>query len=126
MNFKDIDVSISYKSVGDDSFKKTLNELLPITKSYKRSVGFFSSSALDFIGDGILGLAKNGGHISLATCPQLSEEDVIAISAGYEARNVLSSAFSQEVRTAFQQLTDENAKLLYLLIKEKVLDIKQC
>lgn len=45
MTFKDIPLEISYKSVGEDSFSEILNPLLACTKIYKRSVGFFSSSA---------------------------------------------------------------------------------
>ena len=60
MNFKDFDINISYKSVGEDSFSDIINPLLSCSKVYKRSVGFFSSSALNFIGDGILTMAKNG------------------------------------------------------------------
>ncbi len=75
MNFKDIPLEISYKSVGEDSFSQILNPLLSCTKTYRRSVGFFSSSALDFIGDGILELARNDGKIYLATSPNLSNED---------------------------------------------------
>ena len=63
MTFKDMGIAISYKSVGEESFSKILNPLLSKTQTYKRSVGFFSSSALDFISDGIMALARNGGHI---------------------------------------------------------------
>ena len=51
MTLKDIPISISYKSVGEESFSKVLNPMLECSKIYKRSVGFFSSSALDFIGE---------------------------------------------------------------------------
>ena len=49
MTFKDIPIDISYISAGEDSFSKILNPLLTCTKIYKRSVGFFSSSALNFM-----------------------------------------------------------------------------
>lgn len=81
MNFKDIPLEISYISVGEDSFSQILNPLLACTKVYKRSVGYFSSSALNFIGDGLLEMARNGGKIYLATSPHLSDEDIFSESS---------------------------------------------
>ncbi len=124
MNFKDLDINISYKSVGEDSFSDIINPLLSCSKVYKRSVGFFSSSALNFIGDGILTMAKNGGHIYLATSPKLSEEDVLAIQQGYDAREIVKNQFVKEVKNTLLELSDDNAKILYLLIKEDIIDIK--
>lgn len=124
MNFKDFDINISYKSVGEDSFSDIINPLLSCSKVYKRSVGFFSSSALNFIGDGILTMAKNGGHIYLATSPKLSEEDVLAIQQGYDAREIVKNQFVKEVKNTLLELSDDNAKILYLLIKEDIVDIK--
>ena len=124
MNYKDIPVEISYKSVGEDSFSAILNPLLSCTKIYKRSVGYFSSSALNFIGDGLLEMARNGGKIFLATSPQLSYEDVEAIKLGYDAREIFESRFLDEVKETFNSISDENARMLYLLVKEDVVDVK--
>lgn len=124
MNFKDLPINISYKNVGEDAFSDILNPMLSYTKIYKRSVGFFSSSALDFIGNGILTLAKNGGHIYLATSPKLSEDDAFAIRQGYDAREILKGQFLKEVKSTLLDLSDENAKILYLLVKEGIVDIK--
>ena len=124
MNFKDIHLEISYVSVGEESFAQILNPLLSCTKVYKRSVGFFSSSALDFISDGLLEMARNGGKIFLATSPNLSDEDIIAIQAGYVDRNNIQNSFISEVQNTFKAITDENAKILYMLVKEGIVDIK--
>ena len=124
MNFKDFDINISYRSVGEDSFSDIINPLLSCSKVYKRSVGFFSSSALNFIGDGILTMAKNGGHIHLATSPKLSEDDIFAIRQGYNARDIIKKQFVKEVKNTLMDINDDNAKILYLLIKEEIVDIK--
>ena len=124
MTLKDIPISISYKSVGEESFSKVLNPMLECAKIYKRSVGFFSSSALDFIGEGILSLARNGGHIYLATSPKLNSDDIEAINQGYSERELVEKAFMSEVRTAFEEISDVNARILYELIKENIVDIK--
>lgn len=124
MNFKDIPLEISYTSVGDDSFAQILNPLLSCTKTYKRSVGFFSSSALNFISDGLLEMARKGGRILLATSPKLSDEDILAIQSGYIDRDNIQSHFLSEVQSAFKTITDENAKMLYMLVKEGIVDVK--
>lgn len=124
MTLKDIPIAISYKSVGEEAFSKVLNPMLKCTKVYKRSVGFFSSSALDFISEGILSLARNGGHIYLATSPRLNSDDIEAINQGYSERDIVEKAFLGEVKEAFKEITDENAKILYELIKEKIVDVK--
>lgn len=124
MTFKDLPISISYKSVGEESFSKILNPMLNCTKIYKRSVGFFSSSALDFIGDGVLSLAHNGGHIYLATSPKLNEHDIDAINKGYSEREIIEKAFINEVKEVFKEIADDNASILYELIKEKIVDVK--
>lgn len=124
MTFKDFPLDISYKSVGEEAFSKILNPLLSCSKNYRRSVGFFSSSSLNFIGDGILTMAKNGGKIYLATSPRLNDEDIQAIQLGYEDRNVIREKFIGEVRETLLSISDENAKRLYLLVKENILDVK--
>lgn len=124
MNFRNIPLDISYKSVGEESFSQILNPLLSCTKNYKRSVGYFSSSALDFIGDGILELARRGGKIMLATSPQLSADDIFAIQSGYKAREIVERCFLSEVQSALNDISDANAKMLYMLVKEGIVDIK--
>lgn len=124
MNFKDFDIKVSYKSVGEQTISSIINPLLGCTKFYKRSVGFFSSSALDFISDGLLSLAKNGGKIFLATSPQLSEEDIIAIKNGYSKRELYKNRFISEFTNTIITLEDDNLELLSDLISEEILDIK--
>ena len=124
MNFKDIPLEISYISAGEDAFSTILNPLLSCTKIYKRSVGFFSSSALNFIGDGLIEMARKGGKIFIATSPRLSDDDILAIKSGYDAREIVYDRFVCEVRSALPEITDENAKMLFMLVKERIVDVK--
>ena len=102
-----------------------INPLLSVSKTYKRSVGFFSSSSFSFIGEGIVDLARNGGRIYLATSPKLSDEDINAISLGYINRNeFIQDKFIQELKESLNEISDENAKLLEMLISSGILDIK--
>lgn len=124
MNFKDIPLEISYISTGEESFSQIFNPLLTCTKSYKRSVGFFSSSALNFIGDGLLEMARNGGKIYLATSPRLSDDDILAIRSGYIDREIIERRFLFEVQETLITVPDENVKMLYALVREGIVDVK--
>ncbi len=125
MNFKDLDIKISYKSVGENSLTTFINPLLSCTKVYRRSVGYFTSSALDFIGEGILSLARNeNSKIMLCASPKLNDDDIRAIKAGYEARNFVIKQSILELEASLNDISDKNAEILYMLIKEDILDIK--
>ena len=66
MSFKDLDIKLSYISCGEENIAKSfLNPTLKQAKSYKRSVGFFSSGVFGPIIDGIVALARNGGKLNL-------------------------------------------------------------
>ena len=66
MSFKDLDIKISYASYGSDNIVDSfLVPALKQTKTYRRSVGFFSSSVFGPIIDGIVALSRNRGKIQL-------------------------------------------------------------
>ena len=101
MNYKDLNIKISYHSQGPENIADAfINPALHCTKIYKRSVGFFASSVLSSVLDGIEALTKNKGTIQLISSPRLSQEDIDAIKLGYqekenivncERQNLLSS-----------------------------------
>lgn len=126
MNYKQMNIEQSYISKGDHNISASfLNPILKCTKEYKRSVGFFSSSVLNAVMEGILALARNGGCIKLIASPRLSEEDVEAIDLGYEQREALaSSAFTRDFVREVEKLDDVNLQILCDLIRESILDIK--
>lgn len=124
MSFKDIDIKISYTSVGENKISDIINELLEQAVYYKRSVGFFDSSALNFISEGINGLVANNGYIRLITSPNLSEDDVKAITLGYDMREKLVSSFFVTFDDIAENLSDEKLQYLAYLICKDILDIK--
>ena len=126
MSFKDLDIKLSYISCGEENIAKSfLIPTLKQAKSYKRSVGFFSSGVFDPIIDGIVALARNGGKIELIASPQLSEEDINAISLGYQKRDqIITDAFSRDFMKEIEALDDIKLQLLVELIANGTLDIK--
>lgn len=126
MSFLDLDIKRSYISCGKDSIASAfLVPALKHTKTYKRSVGFFSSGVFEPIMDGIVNLSRNGGTIQLIASPKLNEEDIHAIDLGYEAREkIISEAVSRDFISSLIDFDDEKLVLLTTLIARGTLDIK--
>ena len=126
MGFRDLDIQQSYISCGDNNIAKAF--LVPTLKQaslYQRSVGFFSSSVLAPIIDGIISLSRRGGRIQLVAGPQLNEEDIKAITTGYkQRREVVENAFSRDFISCMEEFDDDKLQLLVSLIATGVLDIK--
>lgn len=123
MSIKDIDIKTEYRSFVNDIPKEFYEPLLKEAVLYQRAVGFFSSSSLTQIYNGIEGLVCNNGHIQLIASPKLSEEDINAIQAGYEERKIIENALLRELKPSNEI---ELSKLSYIskLIAEGILDVK--
>ncbi len=126
MNYQELEIKQSYISVGQENIAKAfLTPILKCTKIYKRSVGFFSSSVLQSIVDGIVALARNDGKIQLIASPNLTEDDIYAISTGYEAREkVINKSFTRDFMKELEVFDDAKLQLLATLIARGTLDIK--
>lgn len=92
-----IDIKNEYRSFNDNIVKDFYIPVLGEAILYQRAVGFFSSSALVMLANGIEGLIKNGGRIEIVASPRLSKEDVDEISRGYELRKVIEQALLREL-----------------------------
>ncbi len=128
MSLKDHDSGIKseYRSLIDNLVQDFYIPLLTEADSYKRAVGFFSSTALIEISKGIGSMAERGGHIQIVASPYLSDEDLAAIKNGYEEREKIIEG------ALLRSLSDEHAdyysmqrlNLLASLIAEEILDIR--
>lgn len=126
MNFKELNIQRSYVSYGDhnivDSF---LVPALKCTRTYKRSVGFFSSGVFSPIIDGIVALSRNSGKIHMIASPKLNEEDIKAIEIGYQKRDdIVSGAIERDFEDAIDDLDNARLQLLASLIANGTMDIK--
>ncbi len=125
MSLKDVNLKTEYRSLIDSIAKDFYIPLLKQAVTYKRAVGFFSSSVLTKISTGILGLAKNGGTIQLVASPHLSDEDVEAIKKGYGLREkIIENTLLRELRSVDTEIEQDRLNLLASLIADGVLDIK--
>ena len=126
MGLKDLDIKKSYISCGDENIAKSfLVPALKLTKLYQRSVGFFSSSVFEPILDGVVALARNGGNIQLIASPRLNEEDIQAITLGYEKRDaIFQNAFTRDFIAEVEGFDEIRLQVLIDLIAKGTLDIR--
>lgn len=126
MNFTEINIKQEYRSPQDNIVQDFYIPVLENAVSYRRSVGFFSSSALVEISKGICELAKKGGKIELVASPYLSAEDEIAIRKGYENRTkIIENALLHGLKTEPENFFEkERLNLLANLVESGVLNIK--
>lgn len=125
MNLTDVEIKQSYRTSVDNIPKIFYIPLLSCAVSYKRAVGFFSSSILSRISTGISTLANNGGRIQLVASPKLSDEDIEAIRKGYEMRDsILKNAVMREFTEPRNHFEEKCLNQLANLIADGILDIK--
>lgn len=125
MGFKDVDIKEEYRSLQDDIVGEFYTPLLARAKKYQRAVGFFSSSALIEISDGITGLVKNGGSIELVASPKLSDEDVEAIEKGLKLRDeVIKERIIESITAPQGEYEERRLNYLINLIAAGILEIK--
>lgn len=123
MDLSAIQFKTEYRSFIDNVPNEFYEPALKNAILYQRAVGFFSSSSLALIADGIDGLISNGGKIQLIASPKLSAEDIQAIKEGYEERKIIEEALSREINVEDEK---NRNKLSFLskLIAEGNFDIK--
>ncbi|RGY95504.1 hypothetical protein [Clostridium sp. AM58-1XD] len=124
MSFQDLDVKKEYRSKLVSISKEFYTPILKEAITYDRAVGFFSSTALIMIANGLIPFINNGGNIRLIASPRLSEEDITAIKAGYEKRGVVVQALLRSLYDAADFKESQRLNLLANLIADKRLDIK--
>lgn len=126
MSFKEIqNIQLNYNSISDEVVDSFYIPCLKQAKVYKRAVGFFSSSVLLQISQGLGAFADNRGKMKLLVSPQLEPEDYEAIKKGYDARQLLHDKIVKEFdfNVDFRQKEDR-FKMLAYLISTGLLEIK--
>lgn len=127
MGFKNLGIKSEYRTKLTDIAKSFIVPVLSEAVSYKRAVGFFSSSSLVEISQGLNRIASRGGKIQLIASPKLSKEDVEAMSKGYEKRAELLKRRMIDSLPALDDLSfrdRDRFNLLANLIAAGLLDIR--
>lgn len=126
MSLRNAVIKREYRSLKDNVIQDFYIPLLNEATSYRRAVGFFSSSSLVEISKGIANMAKNGGRIEIIASPYLSDEDISAIKSGYENRKrIVEAALLRQLSDKhFDYFSMERLNLLANLIADGVMDIR--
>lgn len=122
MNFPNLILKSEYRSKIDNIVAEFYSPLLENSILYQRASGFFSSTALVILSDGIYNLTQNGGKMQLITSPRLSEKDIAAITEGVKR---IGEFDRQTLLKNWNKLNgDSNSNLLKNLIIAGILEIK--
>lgn len=124
MGLRDIPIKNEYRSLIDDVVKDFYVPLLGNAVLYQRAVGFFSSSALMMISQGINGLIQNEGKIQIIASPKLSALDIEEIKKGYEVRKVIEKSLLREINDIEDQEDVEKLSYIAKLVADGILDVK--
>lgn len=125
MSFKALPLKHEYRSFEDNVVQDFYLPVLQNSVRYDRAVGFFSSTALIEITRGLSGLFKNNGKIRLIVSPNLSEDDIEAITYGYkQKKEVIENSILSVFDTEFNIFQKKRLNLLSHLISNGLLDIK--
>ncbi len=125
MSFKELDIKGEYRSKIDNVATDFYYPILKEAKTYDRAVGFFSSTSLMVIAQGLLPFINNGGMIRIIASPRLSDEDVKAIKEGYKKREkVIEGAILKELYEPRDFAESERLSLLANLIADRRLEIR--
>ena len=126
MSLKDKYIKNEYRSLLDNVVQDFYIPLLKEAVSYKRAVGFFSSSSLVELTKGIASMAERDGKIQIVASPYLSDEDVEAIKKGYAAREeIIENAVLRQISDeTLDYYSMQRLNLLACLIAQGVLDIR--
>ncbi|MDD4508177.1 MAG: DEAD/DEAH box helicase family protein [Eubacteriaceae bacterium] len=124
MSFKELSLKKEYYSLSDNIVSEFYAPIFKEAVLYKRAVGFFSSSALARIIDGIGNLIGNNGKIQLIASPHLSLEDVNSINEGYDKRGIIHDALINELKPCEEEKLIDKLNALAYLIANEYMDIR--
>ena len=126
MSLKNHRVKSEYRSLIDNVVQDFYIPFLGEAVSYKRAVGYFSSSSLVEISKGIAKMASEGGKIQIVSSPYLSDEDIEAIKNGYvDRKQVIEKVLlNQIMEEASDYYSMERLNLLSSLIADGIMDIQ--
>lgn len=125
MSFVELDIKQEYRNKMDNVIRNFYIPVLKQSKTYRRAVGFFSSSALLELSAGICELIKNDGYIEVIASPKLSPEDIAAINDGFRKKDeIIKEALIRELNEPKGTFEEQRLNLLSNLIAIGKLEIK--
>ena len=121
MSLPSVDIQDHYRSDRHNLVQDFYIPCLSQANSYSRAVGYFSSSSIVLISQGLAALIEAGGKMRLVASPYLSPEDIKAIKQGLKQRE---EVVSQAIIKEFETVSQDRLACLSWLLSQGVLDIK--
>ena len=116
MSLKTIEFQDTYWSGENNLIDEFYVPCLKQSVEYDRAVGYFSSSILCYIANGLYNFISNGGRMRIICSVNISEQDQKDIELGYDIRDKISNILDDEV-DRFLSVNIINVKNLCWLIK---------
>lgn len=124
MNLKAISLEDRYKTYeGPSPVTEFFIPCLKNSIKYDRAVGYFTSSGVEELEDGLKVFQENQGRIRLITSTRLESGDLEDIRNGYSLREKAQANFHKNLEE-IQQTSPHLLGYIGMLIKNKILDIK--
>ena len=121
MSLQDLNIQDHYRSDRHNLIEDFYVPCLSETTLYSRAVGYFSSTSIVAVAQGLAALIEAGGKMRLVASPQLSREDIQAIEKGLKQREeVISTVIIKE----FESVSKDRLACLSWLLSKGILDIK--
>lgn len=121
MSLQSIPIKDHYRSDRHDLIQDFYIPCLSQTTSYSRAVGYFSSTSIVTVSQGLAALIEAGGKMRLVASPYLSPEDIEAIEKGLKQREeIITTAIVKE----FEIIAQDRLACLSWLLSQGILDIK--
>ena len=124
MSLRDIEFQIDYRTGYNSIVDEFYRPALASSNAYWRSVGYFSSSALESFGTPLGEFIKNGGNIKLVTSVKLSRSDLEAIENGAQKQEICEARLEQIIGSEFSYEIGGGTLLLKRLLEIGRLEIQ--
>jgi superfamily II DNA or RNA helicase len=125
MSLSKIDLQPEYRSDLDDLVRDFLEPCLRQSITYRRAVGYFTSSGLSSAARGLKPFVDAGGTMQLIASPLLDAKDFEAIERGEQARDdAIEMALLREISKELEGKDLDRFSMLSWLIAEDMLEIK--
>lgn len=125
MSLKNIEsLKNKYRNKHDDVVSEFYNPCLMNSKTYKRAVGYFSSSILANIAIGLSNYLKPGHKIQLLISPELSKDDFEVMKAASFEDGSVHDYLSRKLFFSTNVIDTSRYSLLYHLIKMNILEVR--
>ena len=127
MALSDYNFKPDYNKIEDNIAKEFYLPAMRNSVAYDRVSGYFGSTIYIIAWSALQQFVDNGGKIRLICSPHISEEDKIALSEGYSAKNdtIIQESLMKEMDEMFSNERLNNpSRVLACLVASGVMDVK--